>query len=47
MEIPLFPLMVYYFGIPFVIIMTGLMIIASIVQGHVVELIERQISNET
>ena len=46
-KIPLLPLMVHYFGIPFVIILTGLMIIASIVQGHVVEMIERQISNET
>jgi len=46
-KIPLLPLMVHYFGIPYVVILTGLMIIASIVQGHAVEMIERQISNET
>ena len=31
-KIPLLPLMVYYFGIPFVVILTGYIIIASIVQ---------------
>ena len=38
-KMPLLPLMIYYFGAPFVVILTGLMIIARIVQGHVVEMI--------
>ena len=40
-KIPLLPLMVYYFGIPFVIILTGYIIIASIVQGHIIQKIDR------
>lgn len=40
-KIPLLPLMVHYFGVPFVVILTGLMIIASIAQGHIIEMIER------
>jgi len=45
-KIPLLPLMVHYFGIPFVVILTGLMIIASIVQGHAVEMIEGRFPNQ-
>jgi len=45
-KIPLLPLMVHYFGIPFVVILTSLMIIASIVQGHAVEMIEGRFSNQ-
>ena len=40
-KIPLLPLMFYYFGIPFVIILTGYIIIASIVQGHIIQKIDR------
>ena len=39
-KIPLLPLMVYYFGIPFVIILTGYIIIASIVQGRIIQKID-------
>ncbi|MDY6950497.1 MAG: permease [Thermodesulfobacteriota bacterium] len=45
-KIPLLPLMVHYFGIPFVVILTASMIIASIVQGHAVEMIEGRFSNQ-
>ena len=44
-KIPLLPLMVYYFGIPFVVILTVYMMIASIVQGRIVQMIERPVSN--
>ena len=40
-KIPLLPFMVYYFKIPFVIILTGYIIIASIIQGHIIQKIER------
>jgi len=40
-KIPLLPLMVYYFGIPFVVILTGYMIIASILQGQIIQKIDR------
>ncbi len=40
-KIPLLPLMVYYFKIPFVIILTGYIIIASIIQGHIIQKIDR------
>jgi len=40
-KIPLLPLLVYYFGIAFVVILTGYMIIASIIQGHIIQKIER------
>ncbi|MDY7037731.1 MAG: permease [Thermodesulfobacteriota bacterium] len=40
-KIPLLPFMVYYFKIPFVIILTGYIIIASIVQGHLIQKIDR------
>jgi len=40
-KIPLLPLMVYYFKIPFVIILTGYIIIASIIQGHIIQRIDR------
>ena len=40
-KIPLLPLMVYYFGMPFVVILACYMVIASIVQGQIVQLIER------
>ena len=40
-KIPLLPLLVYYFGIAFVVILIGYMIIASIIQGHIIQRIER------
>jgi len=40
-KIPLLPLMVYYFGMPFVTILTAFIIIASIGQGWVVQIIEK------
>ena len=39
-KIPLLPLMVYYFGIIFVILLMIYMIIASIVEGKIIEIIE-------
>jgi len=45
-KIPLLPLMVHYFGIPFFVILTGYMIIASIAEGHIVEMIEGRFSNQ-
>ena len=45
-KIPLLPLMVYYFGITFVVILTSYMIIASIVQGRIVQMIEKPVSNQ-
>jgi len=44
-KIPLLPLIIYCFGIPFVAILTGYMIIASIVQGQIVQMIETRISH--
>ena len=44
-KIPLLPLMAHYFGILFVVILLGYMIMGSIVQGQIVQKIERQISN--
>ena len=43
-KIPLLPLMVYYFGIPFVVILTSYMIIASVVQGQIIQKIDGWIS---
>jgi len=40
-KIPLLPLMIYYFGIPFVVVLLIYMIIASIGEGKLIELIER------
>ena len=44
-KIPLLPLIIYYFAIPFVAILTGYMIIASIVQAQIVQMIETRISH--
>lgn len=41
-KIPLLPLVIYYFGILFVVILTCYVIIASIVEGKIIELIERK-----
>lgn len=40
-KIPLLPFMVYYFKIPFVIILTGYIIIASIIQGLIIQKIDK------
>lgn len=40
-KIPLLPLMVYYFGTVFVVLLLIYMVIASIVEGKVIEMIER------
>ena len=40
-KIPLLPFMVHYFKMPFVIILTGYIIIASIVQGYLIQKIDR------
>jgi len=40
-KIPLLPLMVYYFGAPFVVILTCYTIIASVVQGRIVQVLDR------
>jgi hypothetical protein len=40
-KIPLLPFMVHYFRMPFVIILVGYIIIASIVQGHIIQKIDR------
>ena len=40
-KISLLPVIVYYFGLPFVAILASYLIIASIVQGHIVQMIER------
>ena len=40
-KIPLLPLMVYYFGFAFVVVLLIYMIIASLVEGKIIEIIER------
>ena len=40
-KIPLLPVMVYYFGIQFVVILLVWMILASVVEGKIIEIIER------
>jgi uncharacterized membrane protein YraQ (UPF0718 family) len=45
-KIPLLPLMVHYFGMPFVVILTTSMIIGSIAGGQIVEMIEGRFSNQ-
>ena len=39
-KIPLLPIMIYYFGIFFVIILCIFMVVASIFQGKIIEIIE-------
>ena len=40
-KIPLLPLMVYYFGARFVLIFTCYIVVASIVQGWIIQMIEK------
>ncbi len=39
-KIPLLPLMIFYFGIPFVAVLTINTIVASVVEGNIIEMIE-------
>ncbi len=39
-KIPLLPMLIYYFGIQFVVILTFYMIIAAILQGEIIQMIE-------
>lgn len=41
-KIPLLPLMVYYFGITFVVVLLIYMIIASIVEGKIIEMLAKR-----
>lgn len=40
-KIPLLPVMIYYFGISFVIILLIYMVIASVIEGKIIEMIEK------
>jgi uncharacterized membrane protein YraQ (UPF0718 family) len=40
-KIPLLPLMAYYFGVAFVVILTIYMILASVIEGEIIEIIGR------
>jgi len=41
-KIPLLPLMVYYFGVLFVVVLLPYIVIASFIEGEIIELIERR-----
>jgi len=41
-KIPLLPLMVYYFGALFVVVLLPYMVIASLIEGQIIELIENR-----
>ena len=43
-KIPLLPLMIYYFGTRFVLIFTCYIVVASIVQGGIIQVTEKQIA---
>jgi len=43
-KIPLLPVMVYYFGMPLVIVLSVYMMLASLVQGQLVQMVERSVS---
>jgi uncharacterized membrane protein YraQ (UPF0718 family) len=43
-KIPLLPVMVYYFGIPFVVILSVYLMLGSLVQGWLVHMIEGSVS---
>jgi len=40
-KIPLLPIMIYYFGLAFVVVLSIYMVIASIVEGKIIEIIEK------
>ena len=39
-KIPLLPIMIYYFGVVFVVVLTVYMIIASVIEGKLIETID-------
>jgi uncharacterized membrane protein YraQ (UPF0718 family) len=41
-KIPLLPLMVYYFGLLFVVVLLSYIVIASLIEGQIIELIENR-----
>ena len=41
-KIPLLPLMVYYFGALFVVVLLPYIVIASLIEGEIIEIIERR-----
>lgn len=41
-KIPLLPLMVYYFGLLFVVVLLPYMVIAALIEGQIIELIENR-----
>ncbi|MEA1865386.1 MAG: permease [Euryarchaeota archaeon] len=41
-KIPLLPLMVYYFGLLFVVVLLPYIVIASLIEGRIIELIENR-----
>ena len=45
-KIPLLPVMIFYFGIGFVIILSIYMIIASVIEGKIIEIIEHRLSEQ-
>jgi uncharacterized membrane protein YraQ (UPF0718 family) len=45
-KIPLLPVMIFYFGISFVIILSIYMIIASVIEGKIIEIIEHRLSGQ-
>jgi len=42
-KIPLLPIMIFYFGISFVVILAIFMVIASVVEGVIIEIVEHKI----
>ncbi len=46
-KIPLLPLMIYYFGALFVVVLLPYIVIASIVEGEIIELIESRTRRNT
>jgi uncharacterized membrane protein YraQ (UPF0718 family) len=45
-KLPLLPLMIYYFGTVFVVVLLVYMVIVSVIEGKLIELIEGQIKNQ-
>ena len=45
-KIPLLPVMIFYFGIGFVIILSFYMIIASVIEGKIIEIIEHRFGGQ-
>jgi len=39
-KIPLLPIMIFYFGVEFVVVLMAYMVVASIVQGKIIEMVE-------